>query len=133
MHGALRFGGCRGLSSCDSKTTDSPGLAWQGLGSQCLAQAVPAGKPCLSPGQVELAAHSLSHVPGQPASLYSCFQAGPVFSAPREQTFCGDRTWAYSLGSLGWLFPLLQKGYDPLCNLNHIRAKGQACVSYAQR
>lgn len=64
VRGALRFRGCGGLSSCDSKTTDSPGPGWQGLGPHAWLGAVPVGPlPCLSPGQVELAAQSLSHVP----------------------------------------------------------------------
>lgn len=59
----------RGPSSCDSKTTHSPGLDWQGLGSYAWLRAVPRGKPCLSPGQVELAALSFSHVLAQPGLL----------------------------------------------------------------
>lgn len=64
VHGALRVREYGGLSSCDSKTTDSPGLGWQGLGPHAWLRAVPVRPlPCLSPGQVELAAQSLSHIP----------------------------------------------------------------------
>lgn len=99
----LDSGDCRGLSSCDSKITDSPGLDWQGLGSQCLAPGCPLGLwrwllrafPTFQPSL---------------ASLYSCFQPGPVFSAPREQT-CGDRASACSFASLG----KLPQDYRSMC------------------
>lgn len=78
------------------------GLSWQGLAQDWGLQ----GKSLLSPGQVSYwLPGALSTFPASLASLYSCFPAGPVFSAPKELTSYGNGVWAWSLGSWGRLFP----------------------------
>lgn len=44
---------------------------------------------------------------------------------PKEQTFCGNRAWAYTLSSLERLLPWIADGVCPLCN-QVTSAKGRA-------
>lgn len=122
-------GDCRGLSSCDSKTTDSPEMDWQGLGLQCLARGqCLQGSPACPLGRWSGLHRAFPTFLASPASLYSCFQAGSMLCAPREQTFCGDQAWACSLGSWGGSFPRLLNGYVFPSNPNHIHSQRESCI-----
>ena len=59
-------GGCRGLSPHHGKTTGCPGRDQQGPGLRHLTRAAACREAGRSPGQVGLAAQSLSHVLSQP-------------------------------------------------------------------
>lgn len=69
VHQAQDSGDRRRPASCDSQITGSAGLDWQAWARCAWLRDDARGGPCLSPGQVELAAPRLSHNLAQPSLL----------------------------------------------------------------